>query len=70
MGLRRSCREGIPFMSGELELVGIGSMVLDRIHLTRRLLAPGEKGMLDAAPSGGSAETCIGGVLLLSLIHI
>ena len=54
-------------MSGELELVGIGSMVLDRIHLTRRLLAPGEKGMLNAAPSGGSAETCIGGVLLNQL---
>lgn len=42
-------------------------MVLDRIHLTRRLLAPGEKGLLDAAPSGGSAETCIGGVLLNQL---
>lgn len=67
MGFGRSCREGIPFMSGELELVGIGSMVLDRIHLTRRLLAPGQKGLLDAAPSGGTVETCIGGVLLNQL---
>ncbi|MCR9094528.1 MAG: PfkB family carbohydrate kinase [bacterium] len=48
----------------KLELVGIGSMVLDRMHRTRRVLGPNEKGLLDDVDSGGPVQTCIGGVLL------
>ena len=48
----------------KLELVGIGSMVLDRMHRTRRVLGPNEKGLLDEVESGGPVQTCIGGVLL------
>ncbi|MEM9177854.1 MAG: PfkB family carbohydrate kinase, partial [Myxococcota bacterium] len=47
-----------------LELVGIGSMVLDRMHRTRRVLGPNEKGLLDDVDAGGPVQTCIGGVLL------
>ncbi len=48
----------------QLELVGIGSMVLDRMHRTRRVLGPNEKGLLDDVDRGGPVQTCIGGVLL------
>ena len=48
----------------KLELVGIGSMVLDRMHRTRRVLGPNEKGLLDDVDTGGPVQTCIGGVLL------
>lgn len=51
----------------KLELVGIGSMVLDRMHRTRRVLGPNEKGLLDEVDSGGPVQTCIGGVLLNQL---
>ncbi len=61
-------------MAGEtnrLELVGIGSMVLDRMHRTRRVLAANEKGLLDAVEESpepsGPVKTCIGGVLLNQL---
>lgn len=66
-----------------LEVVGIGSMVLDRMHRTRRVLAANEKGLLDSfggpadspdsavsstSPrAGGPVKTCIGGVLLNQL---
>ena len=48
----------------KLELVGIGSMVLDRMHRTRRVLGPNEKGLLDDVEAGGPVQTCVGGVLL------
>jgi ribokinase len=48
----------------KLELVGIGSMVLDRMHRARRLLGPNEKGLLDPIGDGGPVQLCIGGVLL------
>ena len=51
----------------ELDLVGIGSMVLDRMPRTRRVLAANEKGLLDAVAGGGPVQTCIGGVLLNQL---
>ena len=51
----------------DLALVGIGSMVLDRMHRTRRLLGPNEKGLLDSIPDFGPVQTCIGGVLLNQL---
>lgn len=53
-----------PDREEKLELVGIGSMVLDRLHRTRRVLGPNEKGLLDDVDSGGPVQTCIGGVLL------
>jgi len=55
-----------------LDVVGIGSMVLDRMHRTRRVLAANEKGLLDPVTdarhgSSGPVQTCIGGVLLNQL---
>jgi arabinose-5-phosphate isomerase len=54
-----------------LEIVGIGSMVLDRMHRTRRMIGANEKALLEAVDGGpgGSApvHTCVGGVLLNQL---
>ena len=51
-----------------LDLVGIGSMVLDRMHRTRRVLGKNEKGLLESAgasgESAGPVQLCIGGVML------
>jgi len=52
---------------GDLELVGIGSMVIDRIHRTRRVLAANEKGLLESEPGAGPVKTCIGGLMLNQL---
>jgi arabinose-5-phosphate isomerase len=55
-------------MDGEkLELVGIGSMVLDRLHRTRRVLGPNEKGLLESMGDDGPVRSCVGGVLLNQL---
>lgn len=54
-------------MSDKLDLVGFGSMVLDRMHRTRRILGPNEKGMLQAVGDGEPVQICIGGVLLNQL---
>jgi len=56
-----------PAGARDLELVGIGSMVLDRIHKTRRVLGANEKGLLDAGPGAGPVTTCIGGLMLNQL---
>jgi arabinose-5-phosphate isomerase len=53
--------------SDALDLVGIGSMVLDRMHRTRRVLAAGEKGLLDSLEDGSLVEPCIGGLMLNQL---
>jgi arabinose-5-phosphate isomerase len=53
--------------SDALELVGIGSMVLDRMHRTRRVLAANEKGLLEAAPGASPVEVRIGGLMLNQL---
>ena len=50
-----------------LDLVGIGSMVLDRMHRTRRVLAANEKGLLDSIAGEGSVQFCIGGLMLNQL---
>ena len=52
-------------MSGEhLDVVGIGSMVVDRIHRTSRILAAGEKGALRAVGAAGPVQIAVGGVTL------
>ncbi len=50
-----------------LELVGIGSMVLDRMHRTMRILGANEKGLLVPLEDGSAVQECIGGVLLNQL---
>jgi sugar/nucleoside kinase (ribokinase family)/D-arabinose 5-phosphate isomerase GutQ len=51
----------------KLDLVGIGSMVLDRMHRTRRVLAANEKGLLDSIGGQGPVQSCIGGLMLNQL---
>lgn len=51
----------------KLDLVGFGSMVIDRMHRTRRILGPNEKGLLDPTEGGGAVEICIGGLMLNQL---
>ncbi|MFK7897904.1 MAG: PfkB family carbohydrate kinase [Myxococcota bacterium] len=48
----------------ELDLVGIGSMVLDRMHKTHRVLGANEKGLLANLGSAGAVQLCIGGLML------
>lgn len=50
-----------------LDLVGFGSMVLDRMHRTQRILGPNEKGLLDPVGDGGPVEARIGGLMLNQL---
>ena len=50
-----------------LDLVGIGSMVLDRMHRTRRVLSANEKGLLDSIGGDGPVQSCIGGLMLNQL---
>jgi arabinose-5-phosphate isomerase len=56
-----------PDAQRDLELVGIGSMVIDRMHRTRRVLGANEKGLLESAPGAGPVESCIGGLMLNQL---
>jgi len=51
----------------DLDLVGIGSMVLDRMHRTRRVLAANEKGLLDSIDGDGPVQSKIGGLMLNQL---
>ena len=46
-----------------LDVVGIGSMVVDRLHRTPRLLGPDEKGMLEDL-GAGPVQVMVGGVVL------
>jgi len=50
-----------------LDLVGIGSMVLDRMHRTRRVLAANEKGLLDTIGGDGPVQSRVGGLMLNQL---
>ena len=50
-----------------LDLVGIGSLVLDRMHRTRRVLAANEKGLLGSFDDQGPVQVCIGGLMLNQL---
>ncbi len=47
-----------------LDVVGIGSMVVDRLHRSPRVLRADEKGILRALPGGGSRASFVGGVVL------
>jgi len=50
-----------------LDVVGIGSMVLDRVHRSGRILAAGEKGLLAPLPDRRPLAEHIGGVVLNQL---
>ena len=47
-----------------LDVVGIGSMVVDRVHRTSRILDPDEKGMLLGVEGAGPVREFVGGVVL------
>jgi arabinose-5-phosphate isomerase len=51
----------------KFDVVGIGSMVLDRMHRTRRVLAANEKGLLESIGGEGPVQSCIGGLMLNQL---
>jgi ribokinase len=51
----------------DLDLVGFGSMVLDRMHQTRRILGANEKGLLEPVAGGSPVRVCIGGLILNQL---
>jgi arabinose-5-phosphate isomerase len=55
--------------AAELDLVGIGAMVVDRVHRAARIVGPDEKGPLQPidGASGPSVRTFIGGVILNQL---
>ena len=57
--------------TARLEIAGIGSMVLDRMHRTRRVIGANEKALLEAVDDGpgqsGPVRSCVGGVLLNQL---
>jgi len=50
-----------------LDLVGIGSMVLDRVHRSARILGGDEKGMLRDVAGAGPVGHYVGGVILNQL---
>ncbi|CAG1007444.1 Arabinose 5-phosphate isomerase KdsD [Myxococcaceae bacterium] len=50
-----------------LDLVGIGSMVVDRMHRTPRIIGPDEKGPLSLFPGSGPVQRFVGGVVLNQL---
>ncbi len=47
-----------------LDVAGIGSMVVDRVHRTARILGPDEKGLLADVAGAGPVRTFVGGVVL------
>ena len=47
-----------------LDVAGIGSMVVDRVHRTARILGADEKGLLADVAGGGPVRTFVGGVVL------
>ena len=57
---RRTSRE-------PLQLVGLGSMVVDRVHRAARIVGPDEKGALLPLEGGGSVASFVGGVILNQL---
>jgi sugar/nucleoside kinase (ribokinase family)/D-arabinose 5-phosphate isomerase GutQ len=50
-----------------LALVGIGSMVADRLYRTPRILGADEKAVLRSLPGGGASRRFVGGVMLNQL---
>jgi len=53
-----------PGAAGRLDVVGIGSMVVDRLHRAPRILGADEKCILEPLASGGPAARFVGGVVL------
>jgi len=51
-------------IADHLDVVGIGSMVVDRVHRASRILGPDEKGMLADLGGQGPVQYCVGGVVL------
>lgn len=51
----------------KLDLVGIGSMVVDRMHRTPRIIGPDEKAPLLLFPGSGPVQRFVGGVILNQL---
>jgi arabinose-5-phosphate isomerase len=49
---------------GPLDVAGIGSMVVDRVHRTARILGPDEKGLLADVAGAGPVRSFVGGVVL------
>ncbi|TFG96965.1 MAG: hypothetical protein E4H11_02630, partial [Myxococcales bacterium] len=47
-----------------LDVAGIGSMVVDRVHRTARILGVDEKGLLGDVAGAGPVQTFVGGVVL------
>lgn len=66
-GAASRARIAISGGDGPLEVVGIGSMVLDRMHRTHRMLGANEKGLLRSIEDEGPVQHCVGGVLLNQL---
>ena len=56
--------KGASTKESDLDLVGIGSMVLDRMHRTHRVLGANEKGLLESMGDAGAVQSCIGGLIL------
>ncbi len=50
--------------AGPLDVAGIGSMVVDRVHRTGRILGSDEKGLLGDVAGAGPVRTFVGGVVL------
>lgn len=50
--------------SPDLDVIGIGSMTVDRVHRSPRILERGEKGVLRAVEGGGPVRSYVGGVVL------
>ncbi len=50
--------------SGGLDVAGIGSMVVDRVHRAPRILGGDEKAILRPLPAGGPVDVHVGGVVL------
>jgi arabinose-5-phosphate isomerase len=48
----------------DLDVVGIGSMAVDRVHRSPRILASGEKGLLRDVEGSGPVRIYVGGVVL------
>jgi sugar/nucleoside kinase (ribokinase family)/D-arabinose 5-phosphate isomerase GutQ len=61
---RREQRAGAEW--ADLDLVGLGSMVVDRLHRAARIVGPDDKGPLERMGTG-SVQSFIGGVLLNQL---
>jgi ribokinase len=51
-------------VTSALDVVGIGSMAVDRVHRCPRILEGDEKGMLHELPGGASVALHVGGVVL------